>query len=415
MGLVQSPLCCHSKDEEPPSHTNSNHHLHSESSTSSISSQPSLPSVPSLTTPHPHPNPSLQPQLLTTLTASSPISSLTLHAKFLYAASSNSHIHAWPRHHPPPQNDTVVLATSHAPVKSMLISGQNLFTAHQDHRIRIWKIQFQPDDPTPYPKLKPLTSLPTLPDRISKLFSATNYVEIRRHKKSTWVHHVDAVSALALSRDHTLLYSASWDRTFKIWRTSDFKCLKSIRAHEDAINALVVSGDGVVYTGSADRKIKAWKNNGSLVGTLEKHKSAVNALALSPDGSVLYSGACDRSVLVWEKMGVVGALRGHTKAILCLVAMEDLVCSGSADGSVRIWRRFGSGDDQNKYSCVGVLEGHRKPVKCLAMAVQSSNDDDHNGGGSDDMNTSYLVYSGGLDSEIKFSQESVMQADVPFD
>ncbi|KAF2311399.1 hypothetical protein GH714_022290 [Hevea brasiliensis] len=83
----------------------------------------------------------------------------------------------------------------------------------------------------------------------------------------------------------------------------------------------------------------------SLVATLEKHNSGINALALSTDGSILYSGACDRSIVVWAKDGadggmvVLGALRGHTESILCLVVVSDLVCSGSADKTIRVWRR----------------------------------------------------------------------------
>lgn len=61
----------------------------------------------------------------------------------------------------------------------------------------------------------------------------------------------------------------------------------------------------------------------------------------------------------------VGALRGRTKAILCLAVVMDLTCSGSADETVRIWRR---GTDKS-YSCLAVLEGHRRPVKCLTAAV----------------------------------------------
>ena len=39
-------------------------------------------------------------------------------------------------------------------------------------------------------------------------------------------------------------------------------------------------------------------------------------------------------------MVVVGALRGHSKTILCLTVVSfDLVCSGSADCTVRIWKR----------------------------------------------------------------------------
>lgn len=141
-----------------------------------------------------------------------------------------------------------------------------------------------------------------------------------------------------------------------------------------------------------------------LVDTLEKHKSAVNALAISTDGSVLYSGACDRSIIVWEKrsgdgseggdgrhMVVAGALRGHSKAILCLKVVDDVVFSGSADKTIRVWRR---GIDGKKYWCLGVLEGHKGPVKCLAVAVESCTSG--SGGG-----TCYLVYGGSLDCEIK--------------
>ncbi|XP_028788043.1 protein JINGUBANG [Neltuma alba] len=410
MGL----LCCHTEEQEQRSPDNSDH-LHSESSNaSSLSSQPSLPSVPSLTPPalQSHQTQNLSQshhQLITTLTStpSSPVFSITLHGKFLYTGSFNSEIRAWsrgPGFSSNPHGD--VVSANNGAVKSLVVSGDKLFSAHQDHKIRVWKIQ--PDDPNL--RFKPVATLPTVGDRFCKLLSAKNYVQVRRHKKCTWVHHVDTVSSLALSEDGSLLYSASWDRTFKIWRTSDFKCLESVRAHEDAINALVVSSDGVVYTGSADKKIKMWKKkegekNHSLLGTLEKHKSAVNALALSTDGSVLYSGACDRSILVWEKDGndegkmvLVGALRGHTRAILSLVAMEDLVCSGSADNSVRIWRR---GLDKS-YTCLAVLEGHKKPVKCLAMAVDSNqSNNNNNNGGSDSSSTSYLVYSGGLDCNIK--------------
>ncbi|KAF1875062.1 hypothetical protein Lal_00007678 [Lupinus albus] len=415
MRLLQCPSCCNLDNKESQAH--SHNHLNSELSTSSsLSSQPSLPSVPSLT-------PQSQSQtthhkLLTTINNhSSPIVSLALHGKFLYSGSSNSEIiRACITNN---DNNNVVVAISNGVIKSLIVFGDKLFSAHQDHKIRVWKIE---TNSSPNERYKCIATLPTFNDRISKLFSSKNYVKVRRHKKYTWVHHVDTVSALALSSDGSLLYSASWDRTFKIWRTSDFKCLESVRnAHDDAINALVLSNDGVVYTGSADKKIKVWKSSDNknnhqkqhtLLGTLEKHKSAVNALALSTDGSILYSGACDRSILVWENKStnnndinininivLVGALRGHTKAILCLVVVADLVCSGSADNSVRIWRR---GIEWN-YSCLAVLEGHRKPVKCLAIGVESNNGGPHNN--DDDNNTSsYHLYSGSLDCDIKLWQ-----------
>lgn len=163
--------------------------------------------------------------------------------------------------------------------------------------------------------------------------------------------------------------------------------------------------DGHVYTGSADKKIKVWRKplpekKHSLVATLEKHNSGINALAVGNGGAVLYSGACDRSILVWEKeekgsgggaaVAVVGALRGHTKSILCLAVASEIVCSGSADKTVRIWRGV-----KRCYSCLAVLAGHGGPVKCLTVAS------DFVDGRKDETLSKYILYSGSLDGDIK--------------
>lgn len=174
--------------------------------------------------------------------------------------------------------------------------------------------------------------------------------------------------------------------------------MESFKAHDDAINALVVSDDGFLYTGSADAKIRVWakqvgEKKHSLVRTLESHKSAVNALALSPDGSILYSGACDRAIAVWERedsaqhIVVAGALRGHRHAVLCLASAADTLCSGSADKTIRVWRK----EAGRSHSCLAVLRGHTGPVKCLAVAMNNCRTDRMN----------FSVYSGSLDEDIK--------------
>ncbi|PIN21283.1 Microtubule binding protein YTM1 (contains WD40 repeats) [Handroanthus impetiginosus] len=398
--------------DKPQDSDQSRSNLNSDSSSnSSLASQSSLPSVPSLTSSLdlPTAGAAAHHRCLATLKGhSSYIFSLVLAGKHLYSGGSDGEIRVWDRNpcsYTPSHNHTISDGAKSA-VKSIFVLSDKLYTAHQDHKIRVWKINDSGE------KYKMITVLPTISDQFMRLFSGKNYVKVRRHKTSTWVHHVDAVSSLALTKDGSFLYSVSWDRTLKVWRTSDFKCLESVQnAHDDAINAVVLSNDSFLYTGSADRRIKVWKKKDgekkqSLVSTLEKHKSAVNALALSSDGSVLYSGACDRSIIVWEKGGgggahmtVAGALRGHTKAILCLAVVSDLLCSGSADRTVRVWRR-GSG---NSYSCLAVLEGHRHPVKCLAAAFDSNY-----GRSNGDSGKSCLVYSGSLDFEIKVWRISVL-------
>ncbi|XP_021747839.1 protein JINGUBANG-like [Chenopodium quinoa] len=409
MKLLQCPLPCHLEDENQSNSHGLRSGYSSSSSSSSLTSQRSLQSLPSLSLSQQldQKTNTIHYQCISTLKGhTSYVFSLVLNGKYLYSGSSNDEIRVWPReltnhHQNLAENNSNIVATTNGAVKSLVALGDKLFSAHQDHKIRVWKIDSNNESHNK--RYQCIATLPTMNDRFLRLLSAKNYIEVRRNKSCTWVHHVDTVSALALSSDGSLLYSASWDRTFKVWRTSDFKCLESVaNAHDDAINALVVSKDGYVYTGSADKTIKVWKKHQgerkhSLVETLQKHKSAVNALALSNDGSVLYSGACDRSIVVWEResgdsgnMVVVGALRGHSKAILCLAVVSDLLFSGSADKTIRIWKR--SGVDKN-YTCLAVLEGHMKPVKCLT-AVADPNSSSCSG-------TSYLVYSGSLDCDIK--------------
>ncbi|KAG1331381.1 protein JINGUBANG [Cocos nucifera] len=284
-------------------------------------------------------------------------------------------------------------------VKSVAFSPDGrAFTAHQDGLIRAWRRSSRSG------RHRLVASLPTAVDRLRRLPLPSNYITVRRHKKLLWIQHADAVSAVAAGGG--LLYSVSWDKTLKVWRASDLRCIESVAAHDDAINAVAVAADGTVYTGSADRRIRVWVRSPGdrrhgLVATLERHRSAVNALAVSGDGAVLYSGACDRSILVWERedsanhMAVAGALHGHQKAILCLACAGDLVFSGSSDRTVRIWRRGGEGKG---YSCLGVLEGHVSGVRSLAaVRVPSPATAAVEGEGEEE----YRVCSGSLDGEVK--------------
>ncbi|XP_047959073.1 protein JINGUBANG-like [Salvia hispanica] len=411
--FVPCPMPCNCDKHKDSQIYQTTHISDSSSSNSSLTSQLSLPSVPSLE----HVAVANHQCLATLKGHSSYIFSLALAGKYLFSGSSNGEIRASPSHG---GASMYTAAQTGSAVKSTTFINGKLITAHADHKIRVWRIKDHDTNVSAnvtsnsnssvsaIAKLKLTATLPTGVDRCMRLFSAGSYVEVHRHRRQTWVHHVDAVAALAASADGAFLYSVSWDRSMKVWRSTDFRCVESVQAaHDDAINAVAASVDGSVYTGSADRLIKVWRRRDgesrhSLIATLEKHRSAVNAVALSTDGSMLYSGACDRSIVVWEKgrgggMAVAGALRGHRKAILCLAVVAEVLCSGSADKSVRVWRR-GSG---NSYSCLAVLEGHKCPVKCLVARLDRRCSEVDKKRDGDELGNSYLVYSGGLDFDIK--------------
>ncbi|KAM7483124.1 hypothetical protein LguiB_007707 [Lonicera macranthoides] len=322
------------------------------------------------------------------------ISCLAVHHNSLYAASNNQiNVFDLTNHtltHTFHSNDS-----SSGLVKSITFGNGKIFTAHQDCKIRVWQL-------TDSKRHRLVSTLPTVKDRLYRSVSQKNYVQVRRHKQQLWIQHSDAVSGLAVNDCLNLMYSVSWDKCLKIWRMSDLKCLESIKAHSDAVNAVVGFIDGTVYTASADGRINVWgRNDGDgkhgLLTTLEKHKSPVNALALSSDGSALFSGGCDHAILVWEKddqdgddqMLLKWTLSGHAGAVLCLIYVDGWLISGSSDRTVRIWKRR---SQCGGYCCYAVLEGHLKPVKSLAAVTISSS------AGGDGV---VSVFSGSLDGEIK--------------
>ncbi|XP_076909002.1 protein JINGUBANG-like [Bidens hawaiensis] len=347
---------------------------------------------------------------------------LAVNNNLLYAATGNL-IHVYDTTSFMLMDTFSVNDSSSGTVKSVTFHNESIFTSHQDTKIRVWKLKENThkfsvmDGPSRNSRHKQIGTLPTLEDRLLRSVFKKNYVNVRRHRRRLWIEHHDAVSGLAMI-DDTLMCSISWDKYLKIWRTSSLRCVESIKAHDDAINAVVVAVDGTIYTGSADRRIKVWgklkpnrkaetENKYVLTATLEKHKSAVNALAINEVGSVLFSGACDRSILVWEKedsanhMAVTGALRGHSKAILCLINVSDLLLSGSADRTIRIWQRGVAG----KFCCLAVLDGHKQPVRSLVADIQNS---DSKITESESV-TTIKVFSGSFEGEIKIWKVEVLK------
>lgn len=322
------------------------------------------------------------------------IYSLAATNDLLFTGSDNNYIKVWKN-----LNEFSEFKSNSGLVKAIVICREEnrVFTGHQDGKIRVWKNSQK--NPRVYTRAG---SLPALKDVLKKSVKPSNYVEVRRRRTTLWIKHSDAVSCLSLVEDLGLLYSASWDRTVKVWRIHDLKCVESIKAHDDAVNSVVgSSGESLVFTGSADGTVKVWKRevrgkrtSHSLVQTLLKQESAVTALVTSH--VAVYSGSSDGAVNFWE-MGEkkvlkhCGVFKKHRLAVLCLAAAGELVFSGAADKKICVWRREG-----RSHTCVSVWTGHTGPVKCLAVAEPSGGE--HKDGGEDGR---LVVYSGSLDKSVK--------------
>ncbi|XP_027078231.1 protein JINGUBANG-like [Coffea arabica] len=325
------------------------------------------------------------------------IYSLAATRDMLYTGSDSKSIRVWKN-----QKEFSGFKSNSGLVKAISIAGERIFTGHQDGKIRMWKVSAK--DPSIH---KRIGTLPTMKARIKSSIKPSNYVEVRRNRNVVWIRHFDAISSLSLSEDKSLLYSASWDKTIKVWRISDSKCLESIQAHDDAVNTVVAGFDGLVFSGSADGSVKVWRRELQGKGTkhffsqtLLKQECAVTALAVDPSATILYCGSSDGLVNFWdrEKLSHCGILRGHKLAVLCLATAGNLVFTGSADTNICVWKR-----EEGDHICLSVLNGHSGPVKCLAVEEEKV------AMGADGY---CILYSGSLDKSVKIWRVSPQPAHV---
>ena len=326
------------------------------------------------------------------------IYSLAVSGDLLYTGSDSKNIRVWKE-----LKDYAGIKSSSGLVKTIVISDGRIFTGHQDGKIRVWKISSKNSRIH-----KRVGSLPTFKDYVKSSMNPKNYIEVRRRRNAVKVKHFDAISSLSLDEEAGLLYSGSWDKTLKAWRVSDFKCLESINAHDDAVNAVVAAFQTYVFTGSADGTVKMWKRENNGIGKKTKHvldrillkqENAVTALTVNRLSTVIYCGSSDGLVNFWERheknnLNHGGVLKGHKLAVLCLATAGNLVLSGSADKNVCVWKR----DERGTHTCLSVLTGHTGPVKCIAVEEPQEEEDDHNRIKDDQ---GWIVYTGSLDKSVK--------------
>ncbi|XP_067470820.1 zinc finger protein 106 isoform X3 [Thunnus thynnus] len=219
--------------------------------------------------------------------------------------------------------------------------------------------------------------------------------------------HQEAVNAMQIHNG--LLYTCSGDRTVKAFDLVSHKCVAVFEGHSSKVSCLFVSAAPCLhhrlYSGSSDQTIRCyslktreleqqfslsdrvlclhsrWKilyaglANGTVVTfNLKTNKQmdvfechgprAVSCLASSQEGArrILLVGSYDSTISVRDaKNGLLlRTLEGHTKTVLCMKVVNDLVFSGSSDQCVHA-HNIHTGE------LVRVYKGHSHAVTVVAV------------------------------------------------
>ncbi|XP_047150489.1 protein JINGUBANG-like [Vigna umbellata] len=273
----------------------------------------------------------------------------------VYTGSDSNFLRVWKL---PEFTECGQLRTKACRVVALEVSNDTVYAAYGDGKIRVWRRTWD--------KVLKHVRLATIP-------KALGYVRSYIAGKDKTMHK-GIITSMAINTAEDILYTASLDKTVKVWRISDLKCIETIKAHPEPINAMIVADDGVLYTASDDATVRVWRRNfcshdqpHSLTVTLHAKYSPVKALTLTPDAGILYGGCTDGYIHYWLKgwfagqLQYGGSIQGHTHAVMCLASVGKYVVSGSADSTSRVWGREADG----QHTCLAVLVGHRGPIRCV--------------------------------------------------
>ena len=151
-------------------------------------------------------------------------------------------------------------------------------------------------------------------------------------------------TCIVVSADAALVAYSISDR-FYLW-LEDFRYHSS--PHQGEVSALAFFKSNLfIASGDSFQVIKIWKISTccALFHTLIGHTSGILSLCVSPDDQLIASGSADCSVKVWDKNRRKIMCRGHEDSVTGVVWSNNgkLIVSVSNDKTLRIWNLDGVG------------------------------------------------------------------------
>ena len=113
--------------------------------------------------------------------------------------------------------------------------------------------------------------------------------------------HSDNVKRLTFSPDGQQLASASFDKTVKLWQTSDGQLVQTFSGHRDSVHAVAFSPDGQsLATASYDGQLGLFRIGEEQGRFYKAHDGHVNSVTFDPSGKRLVSTGDDGAVRLWD-------------------------------------------------------------------------------------------------------------------
>lgn len=176
-------------------------------------------------------------------------------------------------------------------------------------------------------------------DKTIKMWDVATGIDI-----NTFNAHDAGVNTISLSKDGSTLVSGDKSGKIIIWDALTGKVRKQINAHEGAVLTAKLSSDGqVIASGGEDKILKLWNLSGDTIKTISGFSASITNLAISPDNKRIVTGGGknngvevklvdpDKGVILADALDNVkgsGAALAYTKAIMTGFALVGNVANG---------------------------------------------------------------------------------------
>ncbi|XP_043259149.1 phospholipase A-2-activating protein isoform X1 [Colletes gigas] len=153
--------------------------------------------------------------------------------------------------------------------------------------------------------------------------------------------HQDTVCKLRTGKKEGTFLSSSWDLSAKLWNINNLsKPQLNLEGHTAAVWCVADLLNGSIVTGSADKLVIIWTNDGSLQHKLTGHTDCVRDIATINNNEFL-TCSNDATVRHWNStLGTcLGTYCGHENYIYSILAKESgtNVFTSGEDRTIRVW------------------------------------------------------------------------------
>jgi serine/threonine protein kinase len=267
----------------------------------------------------------------------------TVEDQWIVSAGADATVRVWSAGSGAPVR-TIDLAEG--PATALAVDGRRALVGHEDGTVVLWGLDNADRLATFRRGGAAVTAVAFLGERfaVARRDGAVGLLDPGAPDAPVALTHESGGYLVATAHARTLLVTAGFDRTMRLWRGLEPRLVRIYRLTGDSAAVDIARDASYVASGSAEGVVRFQRSPGSrgpgahAVRTFKAHTGRITAIALGPSG-LLASAGEDGSLKLWtlHPKRVGRALDGGQVQSLSFSQDGRRLIAGGKDGVIRVW------------------------------------------------------------------------------